>query len=332
MVARDDDRYRVFDEFVYTPPGFEALLSPDGRYVARNGGLRSLTRAWSLTKVLPGPPADPLAFSPDGTRLVTTSAHGGRQVTDHVEVHRLDTDSRPLRIPVGTAWIAPGWTAALSADNATLALQVGDEVWLVRLDAAAGLVPYRRMPLAGGRLAGPGSWRPDGGALMVAEPRGDGWRLTALDTATGAPLAEPQFPELAAATYVRIVGWRSADTVVALVGIPATGPTQTPGDVERAGGGFREENTTGVRLVELHRGATKPETVLQTPPGISELDVAADLAVAGAVRPAGDPSYGPPKQIFTVTGAGVLILILLMVLAVFRLSRDRVVRRRSTRG
>jgi hypothetical protein len=34
------------------------------------------------------------------------------------------------------------------------------------------------------------------------------------------------------------------------------------------------------------------KTLLRTPDGIRDLDVAADLAVAGAFRPPGDPGFG----------------------------------------
>ena len=188
VVAADDDRYRVVADLPYRPPGFESLLSPDGRYLAHDHGITDLTGRDDPDVRLAG---EPLAFSPDGSLIVSSSAlHSGGGVDLYAVIYRVDGRGEPLRLSMGGEWLIPGWSAAVSPDNSTVALQVRDEVWLTRLDGAGGsgqpLEPYLRISLrAGDRLAGPGSWLPDGRCLAVAERDADGWRLSLRDAATG---------------------------------------------------------------------------------------------------------------------------------------------------
>ncbi|WBB65168.1 hypothetical protein [Micromonospora sp. WMMD812] len=307
VVAADADRYRVLDG-AYTTAGFDTLLSPDGRYAWTGTGLLDLTSGRPTPDAVDG---YPLAFAPDGVRLAyadedATFTPPNTYATPYVGVYDRERRTDVLRVPVGNAWIPPGRTAALSPDGEVLALQVRDEVWLTRIaDAGADRTaePYRRLPLAGGRLAGAGSWSPDGGSVAVVErsrctdcpvpsyPRT--WRLVTRSVTDTAPRTAPAFPELRSRSYVQVLGWRSADEAVALVGVPGPDAVDQPEDHDIAWGPYHEPGTDAVELVLLRRGASAPEVLFRTPAGITELSVAADLAVDGAVRESGRPEYGP---------------------------------------
>ena len=324
-MAADDDRYRVVNDFPYRPPGFESLLSPDGRYLAHDHKITDLTGRDDPDVRLAG---EPLAFSPDGSLIVSSSGLSSHNGGDpYATVHRVDGRGGPVRLSINGEWLIPGWSAAVSPDNSTVALQVRDEVWLTRLDGAHGadrpLEPYLKISLRpGDRLAGPGSWLPAGDLFAVAERDGGGWRLTSRDATTGRAVARTGLPDLPDSGYVRLVGWRSADTALALVGVPAPETTPTLDDHDEVWGPYRDPQAVGVRLVALHRDATGPEELLSTPPGVTELDVAADLAIAGTVRDSGAPAYGPPHP-YLLAGLACLLVPPLLVLLIARPPRRR---------
>ncbi|MEH0826219.1 MULTISPECIES: hypothetical protein [unclassified Micromonospora] len=336
VVAAEADRYRVLDVAPVTP-GFDALLSPDGRHVWAGGVLVDLTSGRSTSDGVAG---RPLAFAPDGTRLAyaddqDTFTPPNTYGTPFVGLYDPASRADVLRMRVGVAWVAPA-AAAIAPDGGELAVQVRDEVWVARVaDADRNRVaePYRRLPLAGGRLAGPGSWAPDGRSLTTVErssctdcpvpgyPRT--WRLVTRQVADGAPVGGAAFPELRSATYVQVVGWRSADEAVALVGRPGPGAVDRPDTYDISVNPHREPGTAGVELVRLRRGASAPEVLLRTPAGITELSVAADLAVAGQVRASGDPEYGPPPFWLLAVGIVLAVLVALPLLALVRRLRGR---------
>ena len=99
-----------------------------------------------------------------------------------------------------------------------------------------------------------------------------------------------------------------------------------PGACRRA----RDAGTADARvtllqaLPKLHPGASAPEVRLETPAGVSELDVAADLAVAGADRPAGEPDDALDANTpLLVAVLGALLLLAAAHAAVVRRARRR---------
>ncbi|MET8089897.1 hypothetical protein [Micromonospora sp. NPDC005220] len=337
VVAADADRFRVLDAGPAVA-GFEAMLSPDGRYAAVGTALIDLTTGRNTPDRVGG---YPLAFAADGKRLVyaddqTTFTPPNTYHTPYAGVYDRERGADVLRVRVGTAWVAPGRTAALSPDGGELALQVRDEVWLVRLaDAGADRFaePYRKLPLAGGRLAGAGSWLPDSRSVAVLARSTctdcpvpsfrRTWTLAVRSTVDGTPLAGAAFPQLPSRSFVQLLGWRSVDEVVALVGVPGPDAVDQPEEHDIAWGPYQEPGTEAVELVVLRRGAPTPEVLFRTPQGITELSVAADLAIDGAVRESGRPDYGPLPFWALAAGFVLAALVALPVLAGLRRWRGR---------
>ncbi|GAB3864220.1 hypothetical protein ACFFMR_14400 [Micromonospora andamanensis] len=316
VVAADTDRYRALAPAQRQIAGFEALLSPDGRYVWAGGLLYDLTSGRSAPAGMDG---YPLAFAPDGKRLAyaehDTFTPPNTYATPYVGLYDRDRHTDVLRMRVGSAWVAPG-QAAVSPDGGELAVQVRDEVWLTRVvdaepDGTVG--PYRKLPLHGGRLPGAGSWLPDGRSVATltrstctdcpvpSYPRT--WRLETRTVADGTLVPGPAFPDLRSTTYVHLVGWRSADEAVALVGVPGPAAVDYPETHDIATSPYQEHGTASVQLMLLRRGATSPEVLFRTPAGVTELTVAASLAIDGTVRESGRPDFGPPPMWLVAAGA-----------------------------
>ncbi|MBE1490022.1 WD40 repeat domain-containing protein [Plantactinospora soyae] len=321
VLAADADRYRALAPSERQTAGFGALLSPDGRYVWAGGSLYDLTSGRSTPAGMDG---YPLAFAPDGKRLAyaepDTFTPPNTYATPYVGLYDRERRADVLRVRVDTAWVPPG-QAAVSPDGAELAVQVRDEVWLTRVadaDSDGTADPYRRLPLNGGRLPGAGSWLPDGRAVATltrstctdcpipSYPRS--WRLETRTVADGTVVPGSAFPDVRSASYVHLVGWRSADEAVALVGVPGPTAVDRPQTHDIASSPYQEDGTVAVHLVLLRRGAATPEVLFRTPAGITELTVAASLAVDGAVRESGRPDFGP-APLWLVAAGAVLVAI-----------------------
>ena len=314
VVSATGDRYRVFNEFTYTGPGFDALLSPDGNLIARNRVVRSLQPEKPFSVVLPG---DPRAFSPDGKLLVyetgdgTTFVDGASHRESRIGV--FDLERRTEVASIDNADNLDPVAVALSPDNTRLAVQVRDKIRIYRLDRPAPS-PYAELQLDAETLAGPGAWRPDGRSFVTARRTADNtWRLVPHDAETGAALAGSTLPDITQARYVHVIGWRADGTAVAVTGVPK--PSAAPAELfgVHPWVPYVDSQTVRARLVSLTPGASAPAVLLETPPGVSELDVAADLAIAGQFRDAGPPDYGPLAP--AALAAAVVLAVLVVVLA-----------------
>ncbi|GAA4263962.1 hypothetical protein GCM10022255_113250 [Dactylosporangium darangshiense] len=309
VVAAGSDRYRVFNDFTYTAPGFEALLSPDGDLIARNRTVRSLRPGRELSIALPG---DPRAFSPDGTRLVyetgegTTDIDGVQHRESRIAVY--DLARRTEIASIDNADNLEPTAAALSPDNSRLAIQVRDQIRLYRLDSPYP-APYATVQLDAETLAGPGAWLP-GGRSFVTARRGSGetWRLVSHNADTGAAQPEGPFPDMVNAQYIRVIGWRADGNAIAVVGVPRPGAPPAMLFQDHPWVPYPNSDTVRVRLVALAPSASEPMVLLETPTGVSDLDVAANLAISGQFRTSGSPDYGPPAP-FVVAAGGILLLL-----------------------
>lgn len=326
VLAADRDRYRVFNEMPYTGPGFEALLSPDGTLIARNRTVRPLTGS-GISIDLPG---DPRAFSPDGTLVVyetgegTTTVDGRERYESQVGVYSLARRTVVASVDNSDFSLTAGLSVAVSPDNTRLALQLGDQVRLYRLDTAAPTA-YATVPLSRELLAGPASWLPDGRSLVTARRGPDGaWQLIRREAQTGEQAATWAVLQATEARYVRLLGWRPDGTAVATISLPAAGapPEMAAGaDV----GPFSDDGTGHVQLIAIPPGPAVPDVLFETPPGVSDLDVAAQIAVADLTpRTSQKPDYGPLPPLFLAAGGVLALLTAGLVAWLARLARRRI--------
>ncbi|MEK8108173.1 SigE family RNA polymerase sigma factor [Micromonospora sp. M12] len=102
-----------------------------------------------------------------------------------------------------------------------------------------------------------------------------------------------------------------------------SGGGRRPGGPRHRLGPYHEMGTEAVELVVLRRGAPTPEVLFRTPKGITDLSVAADLAIRGAMRESGRPHYGPPPFWALAVGFVLAVLVALPVLGWLRRWRDR---------
>lgn len=274
-LSADGDRCRIFPDAVYASPGFEALLSPDGTRIALAGTVTSL-----VTGRRTAVPGEVRAFSPDGTLVVYQDGTGAgvfdlarRTVTGHVDTGE---------------WLVPGFAVAVAPGNDRVAVMAGGRLTVYDLRTAR---PAYTVPLDGAALTGPGAWLPDGSAFATAVRTGaDTWTVVLRRATDGAVLDDRRLAPVAGARYVRLLGWRADGTAVAVAGVPGAGTEPVEARWRDAWGPYRDLGSAGAKVVEV--GPAGVREVLRTPAGVPELDVAADLAVAGAFRPPGDPGFG----------------------------------------
>ncbi|MEV4516465.1 hypothetical protein AB0K00_46890 [Dactylosporangium sp. NPDC049525] len=271
-LSADGRRCRYFTDPVYGVPGSEVLLSPDGTRIARDGTVTSL-----VTGAQQRVPGEVRAFSPDGTLVV-------HQDGPTVGLFDLARRADIARIDVGDRWVVPGLGAAVAPGNDKVALMLGPAV--VVYDVRTGTL-LDTLPADAGVLTGPGAWLPDGSAFATAyHTVGDnGWQLVL----NGGTLTDQLARMVPEARWVRLLGWRADHTAVAIIGdlVPGAAPIEAQWAQP---GPYAAPDALASRVVEV--SPTWTRTVLRTPAGIHDLDVAADLAVAGAFGPPGDPGYG----------------------------------------
>ncbi|WP_030487076.1 hypothetical protein [Micromonospora chokoriensis] len=324
VVGADRDTYRRVDAMQERDRP-SALLAPDGTHVLLADD-RGATRDLILVDLGTGerrsiPLGDPvgvrlLAWSPDGRHVaysaapLTNSGEFGTVNVVEAEVARTGT-LRLLDLSTGRSTevpaITPAWMAAFAPDSRRLAVQVDQKAHLIDLDGReSGSV---QIP-AGRELAANVAWSPDGRLLATVPWVADGpfngtsggdagrhgtflWKagdvaFLPVTTASTAPTPVED--------VVQLLGWRSADTVVA-ASINAAGHASV---VEvQLGGGTRRT------LSRFDTGSTC-ELGMQNCE-IFDLHLATGLLPDLTVRSAGRPQRGPwPMLVNVVLGVAVL--------------------------
>lgn len=313
VVGADQDTYRRVDAMQERDLP-SALLAPDGTGVLL-GDDRGPVRDLLLVDLGTGkrrsiPIGGPvgvrlLAWSPDGRYVAYSAAtlpsSDGTVDWVDAEVGRAGS-LRVLDLTTGRSvrtTLAPAGTASFAPDSGRLAVQVGQTVHLLGPDGreyGTAAVP------AGRRLAAGVGWSPDGRLFATVPAGGDGDPghdefLTTPGDVTFVPVpgSRPAAPA-AVGGVVKVLGWRSADSLIAL----------TTND---AGHFFLTEvPLRGGRRATLSRfdAGSSCELGLQTCQ-VTDLQLATRLLPDAAVRGAGRPQRGPWPATLT-TPAGVVVL------------------------
>ncbi|SCG38710.1 TolB family protein [Micromonospora halophytica] len=325
LVGRDGG-YRLIPMRVGEGHG---LLSPDGRHYLRPGWgtLIDLTTGDERA----GHPAGlhPLAWSPDGRRLLASRDNDDSVITYGPDNEQLNDPAKPDDLlvvdpyagtsrPVAAGAFASHTTGAWSPDGTLLAVAgpvdpAGDQERLAVTDPVAGGVRWQRDLDEWHRLAGRGAWSPDGRRIALFGFTGctgvtctdeqlaaRSWRLDFLDAATGQPVGAPVPLE---GWPTELVGWRGGDPVLVELSTGATVPQRRASLVATTPEGRRQTLMTG-------------------PTGSSGIEVPARLLVSGAFTgPAPRPSpWAAPGWLYATLLLPPLLLTILLL------------RRRARRG
>ncbi|PZF96246.1 WD40 repeat domain-containing protein [Micromonospora deserti] len=323
VVGADGDTYRRVDAMEERNRP-SALLAPDGTRVLL-GDDRGATGELILVDLTTGkrrsiPLGDPvgvrlLAWSPDGRHVAYSAApltgsgdFGSVNVVDS-EVARTGT-LRLLDLSTGRSTevpaIKPAWTAAFAPDSRRLAVQVGQKAHLVDLDGRE----YGTVQIAEGReLAANVGWSPDGGFLATVPWISEGpfngttggdtghgtflWKVGSVDFV---PVTGASTPPAPVQDVVRLVGWRSAGSVVVATintaGHASLAEVQLGAGTRRTLSRFDTGRTCELGMQSCH---------------ISDLHLATGLLPELTVRSAGRPRRGPwPMIVNAVIGVVVL--------------------------
>ena len=255
LVGARDERYRTLHAGLVGDGA--ALLSPDGRTVATWAELIDL--GTGDARPLPGGGGTPLAWSPDGTRLVLLG--------DRLRI-------ADLRTGAGTDLAAPGplSSAAWSPDGTRLAYESDRDI--VVADAAG-----RRLsaftPPDGGMLAGKGAWTPDSRAVALVAAEPERWAPRWFEPATGREVPGPDLPPVPGRiTTGELLGWR-ADGTALLFAYGAARPDDP-------------SSATPARLLALTPGAGTAADAMALPAEVTVLDLADQALRSGRTRP-GEP-------------------------------------------
>lgn len=263
------------------------LLSPDGRHYLRpqSGELLDLTTGRQIHAVTSG--LDPLAWSPDGRRVLGTRSNDDGVITYGPDNQQLNDPEKPDDLVVvdpfrgteqvvsaGTfaahhaaAW-SPGGDGLAVAGPPDPAASVAGRQRLVVVDSAGG-APRWQVDLGDRRmLAGPAAWHPDGrrialfafdgcaGLTCTAQQMAERTlRIEFLDAVTGQTVGQPL---AVAASTSKIVGWRGDDPVVQEVS------------------GTEQDTDRQAVLAALSSGGGR-EVLVTAPVGSSDLTVPSDL-------------------------------------------------------
>ncbi|MEU8260409.1 hypothetical protein AB0C02_07285 [Micromonospora sp. NPDC048999] len=316
VVGADGDTYRRVDA-MEERGGPSTLLAPDGTRVLL-GDDRGATRDLILVDLTTGkrrsiPLGDPvgvrlLAWSPDGRHVAYSAApihHYDEYESVDGEVARTGT-LRLLDLSTGRSTevpaIKPAWTAAFAPDSRRLAVQVGQTAHLIDLDGSE----YGTVPIQDRReLAADVGWSPDGTFLAtvpwISEGPSNGGDthhtfLYELGDVEFVPLADAGAPPTGVRGVARLLGWRSASSVLVAV--------------------FNDAGHAALVEVQLDTGTRQTLSRFDTGSTcelgmqhcqITDLHLATGLLPDLTVRSAGRPQRGPwPLLLDAVIAAVVL--------------------------
>ncbi|SDX92563.1 hypothetical protein SAMN05444365_10196 [Micromonospora pattaloongensis] len=310
VVVGRDGGYRLLPIGVGEGHG---LLSPDGQWYLRPGTGSLVDLRTGDERPTHRPRLHPLAWSPDGRRVLATRDNDDAVITYGPDNHQLNDPSKPddllavdpwtgveRVLPVGTfashsaaAWSPDGSLLAV-AGPADPAAQIAERERLVMADPAGGGVRWQVELGERRRLAGRSAWSPDGRRIALlaydgcatrcadtAEMLRRSWRIEFLDAATGRPVGDA-IPVSGSA--VELVTWRSGDPVV---------KRQSPE-------ADHEKRHTALTAVSALGGE---QVLLTAPNGVSDLVVPGDLldrAAFGGPEPRPSPFAAPPWMYATL--------------------------------
>jgi hypothetical protein len=246
------------------------LLSPDGTMVAVPDRLIHLSTG--AEQPIPGAP---LAWSPDGRRLVAADSR--------VRIIDLATGATNDLGPVDR-WSSAAW----SPDGTRLAYEMDHRIIV---SDATGRTLGSFAPAYGSVLAGKGAWTPDGRAVAVLRAEARSWQPSWFDPASGREVSGPILPAIGGEIFAgSLLGWRPDGAALAFV------------------------SGEHPRLLALAPGAAQPVSAMVLPSEVTYLDLADRAIESGQVR-TGEPPFviGPRLWTRLATGAlGVLLLGLLI--------------------
>jgi hypothetical protein len=271
--------------------GGNVQLSPDGRYVA-SLKLRGAATGVSITDLVTGevrdlpPPRDAMVTAVYGWRPDSGAVAIGYQVLDPLNVGVLDVstgETTPVSAFATVAELAGDVSVAFSPDGQRLVVAYGWQLALFDVSTMAETgYPLRTIPIDRGQQFS-GVFTPDSRRLVLFGapycqppdcPPALTWSVSYLDVETGVPTTGPVLRPFSAAA-VRALGWNETTGGLVVVALTATSPE---GATDRDA---RQLNQPGQSdLYELSSNAS-PRLLLDAPPSVTGLDVAADLVRAG---------------------------------------------------